>query len=218
MKKYLLFDLDGTLTDPEEGITKAVQLGLAGCGITVEDRTSLRPFIGPPLLDQFLEWGLSADQAEEAVRIFRAYYVSTGAYENREYAGIREMLEALRGAGYRLYVATSKPELTAGMVMDHFGLRDYFCCVAGADLEGKRTRKAEVIRYLLEKENITDLSQAVMIGDRKYDVLGARETGMDSIGVLYGYGDREELETAGAGYIAATVKELEEYLLSQAEE
>lgn len=216
MKKYLLFDLDGTLTDPEEGITKAVQLALAHFGIQVEDRTSLRPFIGPPLWDQFQEYaGLSAEQSDEAVKVFRQYYLEKGVYENREYDGIRQMLGALKCAGYRLYVATSKPETTAGIVMKYFGFTDYFAYVAGADLEGTRVRKADVIRYLLEKEGIADPREAVMIGDRKHDVLGAKEVGMESIGVLYGYGSREELEEAGAGRIAASVEELEEYLLSQ---
>ena len=216
MKKYLLFDLDGTLTDPEEGITKAVQLALAHFGIQVEDRTSLRPFIGPPLWDQFQEYaGLSAEQSDEAVKVFRQYYLEKGVYENREYDGIRQMLGALKCAGYRLYVATSKPETTAGIVMKYFGFTDYFAYVAGADLEGKRVRKADVIRYLLEKEGIADPGEAVMIGDRKHDILGAKEVGMESIGVLYGYGSREELEEAGAGCIAASVEELEEYLLSQ---
>ena len=216
MKKYLLFDLDGTLTDPEEGITKAVQLALAHFGIQVEDRTSLRPFIGPPLWDQFQEYaGLSAEQSDEAVKVFRQYYLEKGVYENREYDGIRQMLGALKCAGYRLYVATSKPETTAGIVMKYFGFTDYFAYVAGADLEGTRVRKADVIRYLLEKEGIADPGEAVMIGDRKHDVLGAKEVGMESIGVLYGYGSREELEEAGAGCIAASVEELEEYLLSQ---
>lgn len=216
MKKYLLFDLDGTLTDPEEGITKAVQLALAHFGIQVEDRTSLRPFIGPPLWDQFQEYaGLSAEQSDEAVKVFRQYYLEKGVYENREYDGIRQMLGALKCAGYRLYVATSKPETTAGIVMKYFGFTDYFAYVAGADLEGTRVRKADVIRYLLEKEGIADPGEAVMIGDRKHDILGAKEVGMDSIGVLYGYGSREELEEAGAGCIAASVEELEEYLLSQ---
>ena len=216
MKKYLLFDLDGTLTDPEEGITKAVQLALAHFGIQVEDRTSLRPFIGPPLWDQFQEYaGLSAEQSDEAVKVFRQYYLEKGVYENREYDGIRQMLGALKCAGYRLYVATSKPETTAGIVMKYFGFTDYFAYVAGADLEGTRVRKADVIRYLLEKEGIADPGEAVMIGDRKHDVLGAKEVGMDSIGVLYGYGSREEREEAGAGRIAASVAELEEYLLSQ---
>ncbi len=217
MKKYLLFDLDGTLTDPEEGITKAVQLALAHFGIEVEDRTELRPFIGPPLWDQFMEWGLTKEQADEAVKVFREYYVKKGVYENREYPGIRNMLKDLREAGFCLYVATSKPESTAGIVMRYFDLADQFVYVAGSDLEGTRARKADVIRYLLEKEHIRDLSQAVMIGDRKHDVLGAKEAGLDSIGVLYGYGDREELEQAGAGHIAATVEELRAYLLSQAD-
>ncbi len=217
MKDYLLFDLDGTLTDPEEGITKAVQLALAHFGIQVEDRTRLRLFIGPPLWDQFTEWGLTGEQANEAVSVFREYYLEKGVYENKEYAGIREMLGALKGAGYRLYVATSKPEGTAKIVTDYFGLTELFDRVAGASTDQERVRKADVIRYLLEAEGITDLSAAVMIGDRKHDVLGAKEVGMDSIGVLYGYGDRDELETAGAGYIAATVEELEEYLLAQAD-
>lgn len=217
MKDYLLFDLDGTLTDPEEGITKAVQLALAHFGIQVEDRTRLRPFIGPPLWDQFTEWGVTGEQANEAVSVFREYYLEKGVYENKEYAGIREMLGALKGAGYRLYVATSKPEGTAKIVTDYFGLTELFDRVAGASTDQERVRKADVIRYLLEAEGITDLSAAVMIGDRKHDVLGAKEVGMDSIGVLYGYGDRDELEAAGAGYIAATVEELEEYLLAQAD-
>lgn len=217
MKDYLLFDLDGTLTDPEEGITKAVQLALAHFGIQVEDRTQLRPFIGPPLWDQFTEWGLTGEQANEAVSVFREYYLEKGVYENKEYAGIREMLGALKGAGYRLYVATSKPEGMAKIVTDYFGLTELFDRVAGASTDQERVRKADVIRYLLEAEGITDLSAAVMIGDRKHDVLGAKEVGMDSIGVLYGYGDRDELETAGAGYIAATVEELEEFLLAQAD-
>ena len=217
MKDYLLFDLDGTLTDPEEGITKAVQLALAHFGIQVEDRTRLRPFIGPPLWDQFTEWGVTGEQANEAVSVFREYYLEKGVYENKEYAGIREMLGALKGAGYRLYVATSKPEGTAKIVTDYFGLTELFDRVAGASTDQERVRKADVIRYLLEAEGITDLSAAVMIGDRKHDVLGAKEVGMDSICVLYGYGDRDELEAAGAGYIAATVEELEEYLLAQAD-
>ena len=207
MKKYLLFDLDGTLTDPEEGITKAVQLALAHFGIQVEDRTSLRPFIGPPLWDQFQEYaGLSAEQSDEAVKVFRQYYLEKGVYENREYDGIRQMLGALKCAGYRLYVATSKPETTAGIVMKYFGFTDYFAYVAGADLEGTRVRKADVIRYLLEKEGIADPGEAVMIGDRKHDILGAKEVGMDSIGVLYGYGSREEL--AGADWLVRTPEEL----------
>ena len=149
------------------------------------------------------------------MKVFRQYYLEKGVYENREYDGIRQMLGALKCAGYRLYVATSKPETTAGIVMKYFGFTDYFAYVAGADLEGTRVRKADVIRYLLEKEGIADPGEAVMIGDRKHDVLGAKEVGMDSIGVLYGYGSREELEEAGAGRIAASVEELEEYLLSQ---
>ena len=214
MKKYLLFDLDGTLTDPEEGITKAVQLALAHFGIQVEDRTSLRPFIGPPLWDQSQKYaGLSAEQSDEAVKVFRQYYLEKGVYENREYDGIRQMLGALKCAGYRLYVATSKPETTAGIVMKYFGFTVYFAYVAGADLEGTRVRKADVIRYLLEKEGIADPGEAVMIGDRKHDVLGAKEVGMDSIGVLYGYGGRQELEEAGADFLAATPRELERVVL-----
>ena len=213
MKKYLLFDLDGTLTDPEEGITKAVQLALKHFGMEVEDRTTLRPFIGPPLWDQFQEYaGFTREQADEAVKVFRQYYTEKGVYENKEYAGIREMLGALKCAGYELYVATSKPETTAGIVIRYFGFTDYFTYVAGADSEGKRVRKADVIRYTLAGAGLGEdggiLKQAVMVGDREHDILGAKAVGLASVGVLYGYGSRGELEAAGADAIVETPREL----------
>ena len=215
-KRYLLFDLDGTLTDPKEGITKSVRHALEHFGIHVKELEQLTPFIGPPLTDSFESfYGFTHEQALEGVRVYREYFSVQGWRENREYAGIREMLEALKRAGLSLFVATSKPEVYAKRILDYFSMTEYFDFVGGADLEGKRVRKADVIRYLLEKEKITDVSQAVMIGDRKHDILGAKEVGMDSIGVLYGYGSREELTEAGAGYIAETVEALEDYLLAQ---
>lgn len=216
MKKYLLFDLDGTLTNPEEGITKSVQIALEHFRIHVEDRKELIPFIGPPLMDQFMEvYGFTREQAREAVTVYRSYYTTKGLYENLEYAGIRQMLGALKSAGYELFVATSKPEFMAVEILKHFGYLSYFKRVAGADEKEDRVRKGDVIRYLMKEAGIREVSEAVMIGDRKHDVLGAREVGMDSIGVLYGFGSREELMEAGAGWIAETVEDLEEYLLMQ---
>ena len=208
MKDYLLFDLDGTLTDPEEGITKAVQLALAHFGIQVEDRTRLRLFIGPPLWDQFTEWGLTGEQANEAVSVFREYYLEKGVYENKEYAGIREMLGALKGAGYRLYVATSKPEVFTKRILEHFDLAGEFAFIGAATLDESRSRKDAVIRYVLEENQLTDLSQVVMVGDRDQDILGAKKNGLESIGVLYGYGSRGELTQAGADALAETPQAL----------
>lgn len=207
--KYILFDLDGTLTDPAEGITNSVAHALKKFGIENTDRTKLYKFIGPPLLDSFMEYyGFSQEKAQTAIDYYREYFRDTGIYENRVYDGIENMLETLKKSGKEIILATSKPEPFAREILRHFGLDKYFLFAAGSNLDGSRCAKAEVIAYALESAGIADKSEAIMVGDRKHDIIGAQKTGLDSIGVLFGYGSREELEQAGATFIAETVEEL----------
>lgn len=206
--RFLLFDLDGTLTDPASGITRSVQYALKRFGIEENDPQKLLSYIGPPLLESFKGYGLSDEEAREALREYRVYFADIGLYENEVYEGIPAFLEEAQRAGYRLIMATSKPEMYACRLMQHFGLTDCFACIAGSDMAEKRADKAAVIRCALERVGVTDLSETVMIGDRKYDVEGARAFGMPSVAVTYGYGSREELETAGADRIVDSVREL----------
>ena len=213
-RRFLLFDLDGTLTDPALGITRSVQFALRRFGINEPDLTRLNRFIGPPLLDCFREfYGMTDEQAREALAAYREYYAVTGIYENEVYCGIPELLRDARRAGYRVMMATSKPEMYACRLMQHFGLTEHFTCIAGADLGEKRADKAAVIRHAMKRVGLTDTGEAVMIGDRRFDVEGGRALGMTTVGVLYGYGDRAELTAAGADAIAATVDALRRCLL-----
>lgn len=212
MYKNVLFDLDGTLTEPAEGITNSVAYALRKFGIEEERRKLLR-FIGPPLRDSFMEYyGFSEQESELAVAYYREYFRAGGIFENRVYDGIEELLDELKREGKTIVLATSKPEEFAAMILEHFDLMKYFDFVAGATMDETRNAKADVIRYALEKAGIADARSAVMVGDRKHDVMGARENGLNSIGVLYGYGDRKELEAAGATYIVETVTELRNFL------
>lgn len=219
-KKYILFDLDGTLTDPKEGITKSVQYALRRYGIEVEDLDTLIPFIGPPLMDSYMRfYDFTPEQAREGVQVYREYFREKGWKENKEIPGIRSMLAELKAAGKTLLVATSKPEPFAKRILDHFELSQFFDFIGGADMGETRVKKADVIRYVLENCGIgqdeESLKHAVMVGDREHDVLGARECGLECIGVLFGYGSRQEMEACGAVYIAETVEELKELLLSE---
>ena len=205
MYQNILFDLDGTLTDPGMGITNSVMYALKKFKIDVEDRTSLYRFIGPPLKGSFEEfYGFSEEQSELAVQYYREYFKKQGMLENEVYDGIPELLKQLREKNKTLIVATSKPEPFTLEILRHFQLLDYFTFVAGATMDDTRNKKSDIIRYALESCHITDKSTAVMIGDRKHDIIGAKENGLDSIGVLFGYGDYEELKAAGATYIAET--------------
>lgn len=209
MYPTILFDLDGTLTDSGLGITKAVSYALRRWDIIEEDRARLDRFVGPPLDASFREfYGFSEEDSKKAVWVFREYYNDIGVYENEVYPGVRELLHSLRESGRTLAVATSKPEYLALRVLEHFGLRDYFDQVTGATPDEKRILKADVIRCALEGMGVTDKRDVVMVGDRKHDVEGARANGLDSIGILYGYGSREELEEAGATYIAPTAADI----------
>lgn len=213
-KTYLLFDLDGTLTDPMIGITRSVQYALRAYGIEEPDLKVLCPFIGPPLKDSFMKYyDFPEHQAEEAIGKYREYFSVTGIFENRVYDGIEELLQELKDCGKRLLIATSKPEKFAVQILEHFHLAQYFDYVCGASMDEKRVKKGEVIAYALETAGIKDISMAIMIGDREHDIIGAKENHMNSIGVLFGYGSREELERSGADFIAASVEELKNFVL-----
>ena len=198
----LLFDLDGTLVDSGEGIMKCAQYSLAHFGIEVADLQTLRPFVGPPLEDSYkVLYGFSDKDAMKAVEIYRERYFAKGWLEQHLYDGVVEFLEELRHRGYVMGIATSKMQIQADKVTSEFGLRHFFDFIAGRDDKGILHTKADVINGARASQGIEDRSKILMIGDRKFDVQGAKECGIDSMGVLYGYGDREEFENAGATYI-----------------
>ena len=208
MYKTILFDLDGTLTDPGLGITNSVAYALKKYGIEVENRQSLYSFIGPPLNDSFKKYyGFSDEKAMEAIWCYREYFAEKGLYENEVYEGVEQLLGKIKESGRKIVLATSKPEQFAERILEHFDLRKYFDVVAGASMDEKRNKKGDVIKYAMEKGGFTS-DGAVMIGDREHDVFGAKENGIDTIGVLYGYGSRDELEKAGAMHIAQTVEDI----------
>lgn len=205
MYDTILFDLDGTLTDPGVGITNSVAYSLEKFGIHNEDRRELYCFIGPPLTDSYREYyGFSEEDAVLAVKYYREYFSVKGIFENEVYDGVPEMLAALCRAGKKVILATSKPEEYARRIVEHFGLDGYFFFVGGGSMDNSRSSKDRVVRYSMANGQVTETSRAIMIGDRKHDIIGAKANGIDSVGVLYGYGSREELEAAGATYIAAT--------------
>lgn len=209
----ILFDLDGTLTDPGLGITNSVMFALERFGIHESDRQKLYPFIGPPLWDSFMRfYGMSREEADRAVTVYREYYADRGLFENTVYPGIPQMLEDLRVQGKTLAVATSKPEGFSVKILEHFGLAKFFDRIAGASMDQSRSRKADVIRYALSELPQADPRTTVMVGDREHDVLGAWEVGLPCVGVLYGYGNRPELEAAGALSIAENVEALKNFL------
>lgn len=205
-RKAVLFDLDGTLTDSGEGIMNCVQLTLNHFGIPVERRDDLRVFVGPPLRETFPKFGVPEAEVEHAIEIYRSRYNTVGIFENYPYPGVRELLHALKEEGFRLFVATSKPEVSANRVLDRFELSQYFEEIAGATWDGSRDTKESVIAYLLEK--IGNVNHAVMVGDTRYDVEGASLHKIPTIGVSWGYGTVEELMQAGAVAIANTAESL----------
>lgn len=219
MFSYLLFDLDGTISDPKEGITGCVQYALSSFGIEEPDRDKLEPFIGPPLQDSFMEfYGFSLEQANEAARKYRERFSVTGKYENVLYPGMAELLRDLQASGAHLAIASSKPTVFVEDILRYFGIRQYFEIVVGSELDGTRVRKedvvAEVLRQLAER-GAADPSDIVMIGDRKFDIEGAKAAGTHSIGVSYGYSAPGELEAAGAEIIVKDVDGLRRVLLGQ---
>ncbi len=213
MYSTLLFDLDGTLTDSGRGITNSVAYALEKFGISYGSKKELECFIGPPLVKTFMsKFGLPEDEGKHLVTLYREYYSVKGIFENDVYQGVPELLCTLRKGGKKIILATSKPEHFAVKILEHFDLAKYFDCIAGATMDEKRTDKDEVIAYALEKGEVSDLSKTVMIGDREYDIFGAKKIGTDSIEVLYGYGSREELESAGATYISEKVNDILKFI------
>lgn len=207
--EYIFLDLDGTITDSREGIVNCFEYALNYFGIEVEDKAMLEQFIGPPLEQSFREgFGFDEEKTELAVKKYRERFVPVGMFENKVYDGMEDALQRLKEAGKVLIVATSKPEYMAVKILEHFGLDGYFDDICGSDSDRNRNKKDEVIRYALEKHGITELDDVLMVGDRKFDVIGAANCGLKCMGVLYGFGDREELEAAGAAYIAETVEDM----------
>ncbi|MBD5471254.1 MAG: HAD family hydrolase [Lachnospiraceae bacterium] len=220
MFDYILFDLDGTLTDPKIGITSSVQYALRAFGIDEPNLDKLEPFIGPPLTDSFMEfYDFTKEQAQQAVVKYRERFDKQGIYENTMYEGIDRMLSALKERGKILSIASSKPTPLVMRVLEHFRIKQYFDYIVGSEFDGTRGKKEEVVAYALE-QMAPDLQDArerkervAMVGDRKFDVEGAKAFGLTSVGVSFGYASEGELEAAGADYIVDTVSELEELLM-----
>lgn len=211
MERYasILFDLDGTLTDPGKGIHNSVAYALDKMGLPKQTQQELNRFIGPPLQEGFSRLcGLDEKQVNEAVAYYREYYQEKGIFENVLYPGVEQMLGTLKDNGRKLIVTTSKPEVYARRILEYFRLAPYFTYIAGGNLDGSRCTKSEVIRYALEKCRIHEKSCCVMVGDRKHDMIGAKSEGIASIGVLYGYGSQEELLMAGADALAECVADV----------
>jgi phosphoglycolate phosphatase len=208
-ERVILFDLDGTLTDSAEGILKSVRIVLDHYAIAVREDDNLHAFIGPPLRVMFAKYGVPADEVENAVKLYRTRYFSVGKFENRPYDGIRALLARLSREGYRLYVATSKPEELAVEILTHFGLAQYFDRIAGACIGAGRDSKSAVIRHLFEQIGVSPAeSGAVMVGDTYLDIEGARKHSLRSVGVTWGYGIEQEMRDAGADAIVETVDAL----------
>ena len=216
MGKYstILFDLDGTLTDPQVGITKSVQYALRRMGIIEPNLEKLIPFIGPPLAESFrVFYEMDEMQEWQSVQYYREYFSETGIFENSVYPGIPELLSSLRQEGKVLGVATSKPEVFARRILEHFSLDNFFHTVVGSNLDGSMVEKDEVVACALRKIQPSDLGSVVMVGDRKHDVFGAKKNAIDSIAVGYGYGTEEELNQAKPTFYVKTMKDLFDVLL-----
>lgn len=208
--KDIFFDLDGTLTDSGEGIINCAILALEHFGLPIPSREEMRVFVGPPLDETFIKFGVPAHQTQEAIRIYRTRYIPIGKFENHPYPGIEDALQTLKARGHRLYVATSKPEGTSVEILEKFGLAKYFDRICGATMDGSRSHKADVIAYLLKQAG--DVRNAIMVGDTAFDVIGAAAHGIPAIGVSWGYGEVADMEKAGAAAIAHSMDELVELL------
>lgn len=207
-QQTILFDLDGTLTDPREGITRSIQYALAKLDIDEPDLARLEHFIGPPLLQAFMQfYGFDEAKAWQAVNFYRERFKVTGLYENRVFEGVSELLEGLQAQGRTLYIATSKPWEFAREIARHFDFARHFKVIYGSELDGTRTNKVELIAHLLAEENL-DPAQTLMIGDRKHDLIGARSNGLEAVAVGYGFGSREELTAEQPAYHFDTLSEL----------
>ncbi len=205
-----MFDLDGTLTDSGPGIINCAAITLAHFALPVPPKEALRVFVGPPLRDTFAAFGVPRDRLEEAVAVYRKRYFSIGKFENAPYDGVKTLLEQLKALGHRLFVATSKPEALSVEILEHFGLAQYFEQICGSVMDGTRDNKADVLAYLIEQNG--PLAHPVMIGDTVFDVVGAKAHNIPCVGVTWGYGKAEDLQTAGAVALAQNTKDLFEIL------
>ena len=210
MAKTIIFDLDGTLTDSGEGILNCVELALRHFNLPIPDRQALRVFVGPPLHETFLKFGVAEENVEEAVAVFRSRYTTVGKFENTPYPGVHTMLCTLKDQGYTLLIATSKPENMAVEILEKFELAQYFDRICGATLDRSRISKEDVIEYLLKRNGTAE--NMIIVGDTAFDVLGAAAHGIPTIGVSWGYGSVEEMQNAGAVAIADSMEELLSYL------
>lgn len=218
MYQYILFDLDGTLTDPREGITKSVQYALAHMGIEEPDLKKLEPFIGPPLIDSFMEYyGFSLEDARKATYFYRENFTVKGIFQNELFEGVPQMLAALKEKGRIVAIASSKPEPFVQKILDHFEISQYFDYVCGSTLNETRTKKEEVIEELLKRMNLSaeEKKQMLMVGDRRFDVEGAAYFGLPCLGLTLGFAAEGELEAAGAAGIVDSIKGIEEYILNE---
>lgn len=206
VNKTILFDLDGTVTDSGEGIINCAAMTLERLGLPVPDRESLRLFVGPPLHDTFVKFGVPETMADRAVEIYRSRYHTVGKFENYPYPGIRQLLEALQSRGYRLLIATSKPEKLSCEILAHFDLARYFERICGATMDRSRITKSDVIAYLLA--DFPDRGETIMVGDTAFDVTGAAAHGIPTVGVSWGYGEEADMLRAGAVAAAHTMDEL----------
>ena len=214
MRDIIFFDLDGTLTDPALGITNSILHALEKMERDLPPRESLYRFIGPPLVPAFQEFlGMTEEEANRALTLYREYFSVTGLFENTPYDGVENALAQLKNAGCTLVLATSKPEKFAVRILEHFGLAQYFTKICGASMDEKRNTKDAVIGYALDQLGNPDISRVVMVGDRHHDVQGAAVFGIPTLGVLWGYGSRDELNDAGAGTVVADMSEMVQVLL-----
>lgn len=214
MIKNVLFDLDGTLTDSREGIINGFEHALNHFGIEVEDRKYLERFIGPSLADSFKnEYKFNEQQVKIAIGKYREYYSEKGLKENKLYDGIKELIIELASKNINVILATSKPQVFSEKILENFEIKQYFKFISGATLDGSRVEKGDVIKYAIDNIETINLEECIMVGDRKFDINGARENHIKSIGVTYGFGTEEELEEAGADYIAHNAEELRNILL-----
>ncbi len=224
MFQYCLFDLDGTLTDPKEGITKSVQYALHKSGIEEPDLDKLEPFIGPPLKDSFMEfYGMEPEEALQAIAWYRERFAPIGVFENQIFPGVSQMLETLKKKGIRLAVASSKPIGFVRQILAHFEIEKFFQVVVGSELDGTRGTKEEVVEEALQQLGVLSIPQeerkilCAMVGDRKFDIQGAKAHGLTGVGVSFGYAGEGELEAEGADFVVNTVEELEALLLDSEE-
>lgn len=213
MYKYIFWDLDGTVTDSAEGILNSVAYALEKLGLPVKDKNTLRPFIGPPLTESFKDfYDFDEERSALGVRYYREYYPQKGIFENRLYDGISVLLKKLSESGAKNILATSKPEVFAVTILKHFEVSQYFEIIAGSTMDTSRQNKTDVLRYAINKSGAASLDEAIMIGDRKHDIIGAHNVGIKCAAVCYGYGSREEFIKYGADFIIDNINELDSFL------